>query len=49
MKSGVKVCNINTYDMDELYAKFMVVSQHRYINLSDLWKMGAGLGHSRYL
>ena len=36
MKKRVKVGNSHTYDMGKLYARLLVVSQHRDINLSDL-------------
>ena len=38
MKKGVKVGNSHTYDMEKLYAKLLVVSQHINIHLSDLFK-----------
>ena len=36
MKKEVIVGNSHTYDMDKLYARLLVVSQHIYIHLSDL-------------
>ena len=34
--------NNHTYDMAKLYARPLVESQHRYINLSGLWERTAG-------
>ena len=42
MKKGVKVGGSHTYDMEKLYARLLVVSQHGYIHLSDLWEGNAG-------
>ena len=42
MKKGVKVGNSHTYDMEKLYASLLVVLQHRYIQLSDMWERTAG-------
>ena len=36
MKKWGKVGNSHTYDMEKLYARLLVVSQHIYIHLSDL-------------
>ena len=52
MKKGVRVGNSHTYDMEKLYAGLLVVSQHRYIHISDLWESTAGKlcsVHSMYL
>ena len=38
MKKGVKIGNSHTYDMEKLYAMLLVVSQHRDIRVSDLFK-----------
>ena len=42
MKKGVKVGNSHTYDVEQLYARLLVASQHGYIHLSDLWRRTAG-------
>ena len=42
MKKGVNVGNSHTYDMDKLYARLLMVSEHRYIHLSDLWESTTG-------
>ena len=33
--------NSHTYDMEKLYARLLMMSQHRYINVSDLWERSA--------
>ena len=42
MKKGVKGGNSHTYDVEQLYARLLVVSQHGYIHLSDLWERTVG-------
>ena len=42
MKKRVKVGNSHTYDVEKLNATLLVVSQHGYIHLSDLWERTAG-------
>ena len=38
MRKGVKIGNSHTYDMEKLYVRLLLGSQHRYIRLSDLFK-----------
>ena len=37
-KERVNVGNSHIYDMEKLYVRLLVVLQHRYIYLSDLWE-----------
>ena len=41
-KKGANVGNSHTYDVEKLYARLLVVSQHGYIHVSDLWERTAG-------